>query len=125
MERDKASIPPASDWAWVKPCSRNHMATLRERAPWWHITTTGASGSSSVWARDEISPMGIRRESAMLAVWNSQGSRTSSKRGALGCWRCFAKASAVISGSNIHSQDILIDGPKTRDYVSWFLDACG
>ena len=31
MVRDHASMPPARDWAFSKPCWRSHMVTLRER----------------------------------------------------------------------------------------------
>src|SRR5580698_6575166 len=51
-------MPPARDWTCSKPWLRSHMVTLRERAPWWQRTTMGASGSSSVWAREATSPMG-------------------------------------------------------------------
>ena len=55
-------------------------------------------GVELAWARDGNSPMGIRSESGRLAVSNSQGSRTSSRSGGLGCLRNWRKASAVIFG---------------------------
>lgn len=64
----------------------------------------GESGSSSVWAREATSPIGIKSELGMLAVWNSQDSRTSNRRGELGWWRCRAKASGVISSSSMNSR---------------------
>src|ERR1700729_4193114 len=96
MERDQASMPPARDWALAKPWSRNHKATLRERAPWWHMTTIGASGSSSLWAREGTSPMGIRRELGMLAVWYSHGYRADPKRDHRGLLRLCYQASGEL-----------------------------
>src|SRR5260370_9996470 len=119
MERDQASMPPERDWAWVKPWSRNHKATLRERAPWWHMTTMGASGSSSAWAREATSPVGRGREVGMLAVWYSQGSRTSNRRGASGCRRCSAKAAGMISSSSMNSRIYPYRGPG---HVLWVGD---
>jgi len=100
-------MPPARDWAWVKPWSRSHKATLRERAPWWHMTTMGASGSSSAWAREGMSPMGMRMALGRAAVSASHGSRTSNKMGELGCWRRRAKVWGVISSSGMAQGYIL------------------
>jgi len=102
MMRDQASMPPARDWARSKPWLRSHMATESERWPWWQRTMTEASGSSSAWAREGTSPMGMWTESGRAAVWNSQGSRTSRRMGASGdgVARSWAKACGVISGSS-------------------------
>src|SRR3954462_5739720 len=50
------------------------------RPPWWQITTSSASGSTSP-ARAWISPMGTCTEPSMRQVWYSQGSRSSSNTG--------------------------------------------
>lgn len=99
MERDQASMPPATDCAFPKPCWRSQLATERERAPWWQSTARGASSSSSLKARPGTSFMGITTAPERAAVAISQGSRTSRRSGGVVPVSLCCSCSTVISRS--------------------------
>ncbi len=76
----------------------------------WIQLLVGARGHIAHGHKD-----GVREDWRSVA---SQGSRTSSRSGASGLWRCRAKTSAVISGSSMKQgyrglTDICVEGKVT------------